>query len=62
MEQLVWKLPEVETAVGLKRTAIYDKIKRGEFPEPIRLSAQRVAWRVNDIREWLDDCPTVTVN
>lgn len=62
MEQLVWKLREVEDAVGIKRTAIYDKIKNEDFPKPIRLSAQRVAWRVEDVREWLDDRPVVEVN
>ena len=31
------RLPEVMQTVGLRRTAIYDKITRGEFPAPIKL-------------------------
>src|SRR5690606_41099532 len=47
-------LAEVENRVGLRMTAIYDRIARGEFPRPVRLGPQTVRWVENEIDEWID--------
>ena len=47
--------PEVERRVGLKRTAIYDWIKCGKFPRPVRLSSTAVAWVEAEIDKWIED-------
>ena len=46
-------LAEVEQLVGLKKTAIYNHIKAGDFPAPRRLGHRKVGWSVVDIRAWL---------
>ena len=48
------RLNEVRHRVGLRRSAIYLKIKRGEFPAPVRLGARAVAWPSDEIDEWID--------
>ncbi len=48
------RLPEVMPQVGLKRSAIYDKIKNGEFPKPISLGPRAVAWIADEIDQWVD--------
>jgi prophage regulatory protein len=35
-------------------TTRWRMIKRGEFPEPVRISPGRVAWKETDIRAWLE--------
>ncbi|MGP6089857.1 helix-turn-helix transcriptional regulator [Antarctobacter jejuensis] len=45
---------EVEAFTGLSRSTLYDWMKRGEFPQPVKLGARLVAWRESDIREWLE--------
>lgn len=47
-------LPDVMPKVGLKRSAIYDKIKNGEFPAPISLGPRAVAWIADEIDQWVD--------
>lgn len=47
-------LAQVEDRVGLRKTAIYDRIARGEFPRPVRLGPQTVRWVENEIDEWID--------
>ena len=47
-------LPEVRQLVPLSRSAIYQKLAAGEFPAPIRLSPNRVAWRERDLLAWLN--------
>lgn len=48
------RLNEVKRLVGLGRSAIYDKIKRGEFPAPVHLGARAVAWLSDEIDGWID--------
>ncbi|MBK1727099.1 helix-turn-helix transcriptional regulator [Halorhodospira neutriphila] len=49
----ILRRPEVESRVGLGRSAIYKAMQRGEFPRPIRLTSRAVGWRQSDIEAWL---------
>ena len=47
---------EVEDMVGLKKSAIYDRIARDEFPAPERFRSSRmVRWKRSKIEAWLED-------
>ena len=48
------RFPSVKNAVGLGRTAIYEKIKSGEFPRPIPLGARAVGWDSDAIAAWIE--------
>ena len=48
------RLSEVKHLVGLGRSAIYDQIKRGHFPAPVRIGARAVAWASDQIANWID--------
>lgn len=54
------RLPELERVTGLRRSAIYKRIRLGQFPEPLRLSARCSVWDENEIRAWLDAIPRGT--
>lgn len=49
------RLPEVKRRVGLSRSEIYRKIKAGEFPRPVKLSAQASAWLEHEITAWCQE-------
>ncbi|WP_420326560.1 helix-turn-helix transcriptional regulator [Mameliella sp.] len=49
---------EVENRTGLSRSTLYDWMKRGEFPRPVKLGARIVAWRETDIVAWLESRKT----
>ena len=44
--------PEVERLTGLKHTRLYELIKRGEFPRPVRISEGAVAWLASEVSGW----------
>lgn len=50
------RLPEVMHRMGLGRSAIYAKIKQGEFPAPVHLGPRAVAWTSDAIRAFIDAC------
>ncbi|MFZ1109000.1 MAG: AlpA family phage regulatory protein [Rhodomicrobium sp.] len=45
--------PEVLAQVGLRTTALYDLIKRGKFPKPVRLGKRAVAWVQAEVDAWI---------
>lgn len=48
------RLPEVKEKTGLSKSAIYKKIKEGEFPVSVPIGSRTVAWLESDINEWLE--------
>jgi predicted DNA-binding transcriptional regulator AlpA len=43
----------VGALVGLKSSAIQDRVRRGDFPEPIRMGARCTRWPAGAVRQWL---------
>jgi Predicted transcriptional regulator len=48
------RLPEVMEKVGLRRTAIYDKINAQDFPPPIKLGNVSV-WLESEVDTWINE-------
>lgn len=53
MEKKIIRLPEVMAKVGLKKSAIYNMIRRGEFPVQIRLGLHASGWVESEIDDWV---------
>ena len=51
---------EVERRVGLTRSSIYDAMRKGEFPLPLKVGAKAVRWESSDIEAWMDSRPLAT--
>lgn len=54
MAEKLIRRPEVESRTGLSRSTLYDWMKRGEFPQPVKLGARLVAWRESDVLNWIE--------
>lgn len=52
-ETRLLRLPEVRRCVGLGRSAIYEMIKKREFPSPIKVGPRAVAWVSEEIANWI---------
>lgn len=44
--------PQVETATGLPRSSIYERMSAGTFPKPVRLDGRSVGWVEAEIIKW----------
>lgn len=53
MADRILRRPHVEACTGLSRSTIYEWMKRGEFPAPVKLGVRAVGWRESDIEAWL---------
>ena len=46
--------PKVLEVTGFSVSTLYRKMKAGDFPKPIKVSDNIVAWSDSDLRDWLD--------
>lgn len=54
MSERLLRRPEVENRTGLSRSTIYELVKEGRFPRPVKLGKRAVAWRESDIAAWIE--------
>lgn len=52
MVDTILRRADVERATGLKTSSLYEKMKAGEFPRPVRINARSVGWMASEIVEW----------
>jgi prophage regulatory protein len=58
--QKLLRMREVEKLVGLTEGSIYWRIKAGKFPSQVALSGRAVAWREEEVLEFLKGRPKRT--
>lgn len=49
--------PEVEQRTGLRKSAIYEQMAAGKFPQPRRISTRCVAWVASEVDVWIEARP-----
>lgn len=49
----MWRLPRVIQCVGLCKSSIYGLIKKGQFPQPIKLTEKASAWKASSVISWI---------
>jgi prophage regulatory protein len=53
--QRLLRLPEVCSLVGLGKSSIYEGVKSGTFPAPVKLSRRAVCWPAASIDAWITE-------
>ena len=48
---------EVESLTSLSKARIYVEMSRGKFPRPRRTGLRSVAWREQDVEQWIAEQP-----
>ena len=54
MSNTLIRLPNVIKRAGISRSTIYNLIKEGSFPSPIRLGERSIAFIESEIDDWID--------
>ncbi|KQW65079.1 transcriptional regulator [Variovorax sp. Root411] len=47
------RLPEVERLTGLRRSAIYEQMRRGIFPRSVKAGRRIAAWPESAVQSWI---------
>lgn len=59
-QEVLYRLPDVITISGRKRSTLYRGIAEGTFPRPVQLGPQSVGWRKSDLDAWIASRPVTT--
>ena len=54
-ERRILRLDEVEAKSGFKRAHIYSLMKKGEFPQALRLGVRAVGWDSAEVDRWISE-------
>lgn len=44
---------QVQKKTGLSKSGIYSGLKNKTFPKPVKIGKRAVAWRKNEVNEWV---------
>ena len=53
--QRLLRLPDVEALTGLKKSSLYDLMRRNEFPAAVKLSRRAVCWDSQAVAQWISE-------
>ncbi len=51
----ILRIKQVTALTKMSRSTIYDQIKAGTFPRPMKLGAQAVGWTADQINQWIEE-------
>lgn len=54
-ERRILRLDEVEAKSGFKRAHIYSLMKKGQFPQALRLGVRAVGWDSVEVDIWISE-------
>lgn len=46
--------PPIAPLVPISRSTLWEWVKEGKFPKPVKLGPKTTGWRVADVRDWLE--------
>jgi prophage regulatory protein len=52
--QKLLRLPQVIERTALRRSTVYEMMRAGTFPKPVKLNLRSNGWIENEISEWVD--------
>lgn len=47
------RLPTVLALIPISRSSLWEMVRRGDFPPPVKLSARVTAWRTDDVLSFI---------
>ena len=53
----ILRVADVLEILHISRTTLWEWRKRPDFPQAVRLGTNSVAWRAEDVQDWLDNRP-----
>ncbi len=54
MENKIVRLPKVLEMTGMKRSTLYEKIQKNQFPKPVLLTERCSGWIESEVLEWIN--------
>jgi prophage regulatory protein len=53
MAKRIIRITEVSSKTGMSRSSIYERVKDGSFPSPIKITNHAVGWIEKEVEDWI---------
>lgn len=53
MNDRIYRKPQVCELTGLAASTIYEKVREGTFPKPVKLGPRASGWKASDIEKFI---------
>ena len=50
-----WRKPTVCAVAGFSAATLERRVKAGDFPQPVKLGPNTIAWSVAEVQKWITD-------
>jgi prophage regulatory protein len=50
------RLKDVLAICGKSRSSVYNAVKKGDFPKPVKLHGRSSAWIRSEVEQWAVEC------
>lgn len=54
MADAILRLPEVSKRIALCRSTIWQYVRQGKFPKPVKIGVRAVGWRESAVLAWIE--------
>jgi prophage regulatory protein len=55
LTERILRLAEVKEMTQLSKTNIYGSMKKGTFPQSLKLGLRSIGWRLSDVNFWMSN-------
>ena len=52
------RIKQIKKMIPISHTTIWNWVKKGEFPKPIKIGANTTVWEYDKVKEFLDNMQT----
>lgn len=49
----ILRIKDVEAMIGLKKSSVYERIRNGGFPKPIKIGPRATGFYEHEVIEWI---------
>ena len=49
-----WRIKDILTILPIGKSTLWLMVKQGRFPQPVKLGPKITAWRISDIKKYLE--------
>ena len=60
MDSIIYRERDVLAVLGISKATLWRWRRAGQFPDPIQLGPNTVAWRRDEVESWLASRPRAT--
>jgi prophage regulatory protein len=53
--EVLLRQPAVLARIGFSKSTLWELVRRGQFPRPVRISSRAVAWKSSEVERWIEE-------